>query len=67
MMSGEVKGIVAEFRDAVAEDIRQCLAVGEDIQVVVSVPEATEPVSVPRRRKEALANIKRESSRSCWH
>jgi hypothetical protein len=66
-MSGELKGIVAEFRDAMTEGIRQCLAVGEDIQVVVSVLEATQPVPLPRRRKEAIANIKRESSRSCWN
>ena len=33
MSSRELQGIIAEFKDATTEGIRQCLALAEDLQV----------------------------------
>ena len=40
-MSREVQGFVAELREAVAEGMRQCLAVAGDIQVVCLLCQAS--------------------------
>ena len=60
-MSRELQGIIAEFSNAAAEGIRQCLAVAEDLQV--ETPLLSQKASRPSSQEEGGASEFKEMVR----